>query len=122
MVIGLITEYYTGSKPVVKIAESGQTGPATVMITGLAVGMQSVVVPIACIGLIIFVSTYFVDLYGVGIAAVGMLSTVGITMAIDAYGPVADNAGGIAEMAGMPPETREITDELDEQGLSLIHI
>jgi len=116
MVIGLITEYYTGSKPVVKIAESGQTGPATVMITGLAVGMQSVVVPIACIALIIFVSTYFAELYGVGIAAVGMLSTVGITMAIDAYGPVADNAGGIAEMAGMPPETREITDELDEQG------
>ena len=116
IVIGLITEYYTGSRPVIKIAESGQTGPATVMITGLAVGMQSVVVPIACIALIIFVSTYYVGLYGVGIAAVGMLSTVGITMAIDAYGPVADNAGGIAEMAGMSPETREITDELDEQG------
>ena len=116
IVIGLITEYYTGSKPIVKIAESGQTGPATVMITGLSVGMQSVVIPIACIALIIFVSTKLTGLYGVGIAAVGMLSTVGITMAIDAYGPVADNAGGIAEMAGMPPETREITDELDEQG------
>jgi len=116
IVIGLITEYYTGSKPIVKIAESGQTGPATVMITGLSVGMQSVVIPVACIALIIFVSTNLTGLYGVGIAAVGMLSTVGITMAIDAYGPVADNAGGIAEMAGMPPETREITDELDEQG------
>jgi K(+)-stimulated pyrophosphate-energized sodium pump len=116
IVIGLITEYYTGSKPIVKIAESGQTGPATVMITGLSVGMQSVVIPVACLALIIFVSTNLTGLYGVGIAAVGMLSTVGITMAIDAYGPVADNAGGIAEMAGMPPETREITDELDEQG------
>tara|TARA_B100000427_G_scaffold64301_1_gene50908 strand:+ start:65 stop:2053 length:1989 start_codon:yes stop_codon:yes gene_type:complete len=114
--IGLITEYYTGSTPIVKIAESGQTGPATVMITGLSVGMQSVVAPIACLALIIFISTQLTGLYGVGIAAVGMLSTVGITMAIDAYGPVADNAGGIAEMAGMPPETREITDELDEQG------
>ena len=114
--IGLITEYYTGSSPVVKIAESGQTGSATVMITGLSVGMQSVVLPIACIILIIYISTQLTGLYGVGIAAVGMLSTVGITMAIDAYGPVADNAGGIAEMAGMPSETRVITDELDEQG------
>ena len=114
--IGLITEYYTGSTPIVKIAESGQTGPATVMLTGLSVGMQSVVAPIACLALIIFISTQLTGLYGVGIAAVGMLSTVGITMAIDAYGPVADNAGGIAEMAGMPSETREITDELDEQG------
>ena len=114
--IGLITEYYTGSTPIVKIAESGQTGPATVMITGLSVGMQSVVAPIACLALIIFISTQLTGLYGVCIAAVGMLSTVGITMAIDAYGPVADNAGGIAEMAGMPSETREITDELDEQG------
>ncbi len=114
--IGLITEYYTGGAPVRKIAKSGETGPATVMITGLSVGMQSVVMPIFVIAIIIFVSTSLAGLYGVGIAAVGMLSTVGITMAIDAYGPVADNAGGIAEMGGMGKEVREITDSLDELG------
>ena len=118
VIIGLITEYYTGSKPVEKIAKSGETGPATVMITGLSVGMQSVVLPILVLATIILVSTSLVGLYGVGIAAVGMLATVGITMAIDAYGPVADNAGGIAEMSGMGSETREITDSLDELGNS----
>ena len=112
----LFTEYYTGGTPVQKIAKSGETGSATVMITGLSVGMQSVVIPVLILAAIIFVSTYLSGLYGVGIAAVGMLSTVGITMAIDAYGPVADNAGGIAEMAGMGKEVREITDSLDELG------
>ena len=114
--IGLITEYYTGGGPVKKIAKSGETGPATVMITGLAVGMQSVVLPVLFLAAIIYISTELSGLYGVGIAAVGMLATVGITMAIDAYGPVADNAGGIAEMAGMGEETRKITDGLDEVG------
>ena len=116
VLIGLITEYYTGGKPVQKIAASGETGSATVMISGLSVGMQSVVIPIVILAAIIFVSTQLADVYGVGIAAVGMLATVGITMAIDAYGPVADNAGGIAEMSGMGEEVREITDSLDELG------
>ena len=122
VLIGLITEYYTGGNPVKKIAESGETGSATVMISGLSVGMQSVVIPIIILATIILVSTSLASgagitgVYGVGIAAVGMLSTVGITMAIDAYGPVADNAGGIAEMAGMGKEVRDITDSLDELG------
>ena len=116
VVIGLVTEYYTSSTPVRRIAESGNTGPATVMITGLANGMQSVVVPLLTLCAIIWISTSLAGLYGVGIAAVGLLATVGMTMAVDAYGPVADNAGGIAEMGGLGEETRKITDSLDEVG------
>ena len=116
IIIGLVTEYYTGGAPVRKIAEQGQTGSATVITTGLSIGLQSVVVPVLTLVVIIFLSNYFAGLYGVGIAAVGMLATVGITMAIDAYGPIADNAGGIAEMGALGEETRKITDSLDEVG------
>ncbi len=117
-IIGLATEYFTSYSynPTKKVSESSQTGAATVIISGIATGMMSTLIPVICVSVAILLAYWFAGFYGVALAGVGLLSTLGITLATDAYGPVADNAGGIAEQANLDPQVRQRTDALDALG------
>ncbi|WP_263974962.1 sodium/proton-translocating pyrophosphatase [Myxococcus xanthus] len=115
-IIGLVTDYYTSSTPVQRIAEASVTGAGTNLIRGLAVGMESVGIPMATIAVVAYIADQALGLYGIALAAVGMLGGTAVVMTVDAYGPISDNAGGISEMSGLGPEVRAITDELDAVG------
>ncbi|MFH1552860.1 MAG: sodium-translocating pyrophosphatase [Candidatus Omnitrophota bacterium] len=116
VLIGVESEYYTSGNPIKEIAKSAQSGPATTIVSGLAVGFESTILPVLTISAALLVSYHFAQLYGIGLAAVGMLCTIGIVMSTDSYGPIADNAGGIAEMARLDKKVRTITDKLDALG------
>jgi len=115
-IIGLVTDYYTSSRPVLKIAESATTGSATAIIRGFSVGLESIIIPILILAILVWFSYGFIGQYGIALSAVSMLSVTAIVMTVDAYGPIADNGGGISEMSGLGPKVRAITDELDAVG------